>query len=78
MVKKIDRKIVAYKVKTRDEPQDAPTPQDDVVHMHETVLRPERLMGTTYKLIRKVQGKHEHVHVVGLRGFGFADDKLIA
>lgn len=50
MVKKIDRKIVAYKVKTRDEPQDAPTPQDDVVHMHETVLRPERLMGTTYKL----------------------------
>ncbi len=50
MVKKIDRKIVAYKVKTRDEPQDAPAPQDDVVHMHETVLRPERLMGTTYKL----------------------------
>ena len=33
MVKKIDRKIVAYKVKTRDEPQDAPTPQDDVVHL---------------------------------------------
>ena len=50
MVKKIDRKIVAYKVKTRDEPQEAPAPQDDVVHMHETVLRPERLMGTTYKL----------------------------
>jgi chromosome partition protein MukB len=38
--------------------------------------QPEK--GTTYKLIRKVQGKHEHVHVVGLRGFGFADDKLIA
>lgn len=50
MVKKIDRKIVAYKVKTRDEPQEAPVPEDDVVHMHETVLRPERLMGTTYKL----------------------------
>lgn len=50
MVKKIDRKIVAYKVKTRDEPQEAPAPEDDVVHMHETVLRPERLMGTTYKL----------------------------
>ncbi|MFM5844635.1 TSCPD domain-containing protein [Aeromonas sanarellii] len=50
MVKKIDRKIVAYKVKTRDEPQEAPAPKDDVVHMHETVLRPERLMGTTYKL----------------------------
>ncbi|MEG0008902.1 MULTISPECIES: TSCPD domain-containing protein [Aeromonas] len=50
MVKKIDRKIVAYKVQTRDEPQEAPAPQDDVVQMHETVLRPERLMGTTYKL----------------------------
>lgn len=49
MVKKIDRKIVAYQVKTRDEPQQPPV-QDDVVHMHETVLRPERLMGTTYKL----------------------------
>lgn len=50
MVKKIDKKIVAYKVQTRDEPQEAQVPQDDVVHMHETVLRPERLMGTTYKL----------------------------
>ncbi|MFM4824652.1 NrdJb [Aeromonas bivalvium] len=50
MVKKIDRKIVAYKVKPRDEPQEALAPQDEVVHMHETVLRPERLMGTTYKL----------------------------
>ncbi|MFM4705473.1 NrdJb [Aeromonas bivalvium] len=50
MVKKIDRKIVAYKVKIRDEPQDDLVPEDDVVHMHETVLRPERLMGTTYKL----------------------------
>lgn len=49
MVKKIDRKIVAYKVRTKDEPQEAQV-QDDVVHMHETVLRPERLMGTTYKL----------------------------
>ncbi|BCS49117.1 ribonucleotide reductase system [Aeromonas jandaei] len=50
MVKKIDKKIVAYKVRTKDEPQEELTPQDDVVHMHETVLRPERLMGTTYKL----------------------------
>ncbi|WP_421202244.1 NrdJb [Aeromonas enteropelogenes] len=50
MVKKIDKKIVAYKVHTRDEPQEDLAPQDDVVHMHETVLRPERLMGTTYKL----------------------------
>ena len=50
MVKKIDKKIVAYKVRTKDEPQEVLAPQDDVVHMHETVLRPERLMGTTYKL----------------------------
>ncbi|MGL5947472.1 MAG: chromosome partition protein MukB [Aeromonas sp.] len=38
-------------------------------------ISPEK--GTTYKLIRKVQGKSEHVHVVGLRGFGFSDDKLL-
>nr|VXZ86501.1 Structural maintenance of chromosome-related protein [Klebsiella pneumoniae] len=25
--------------------------------------------GTTYKLVRKVFNNHEHVHVVGLRGF---------
>lgn len=50
MVKKIDGKIVAYRVKTRDEPQAEPAQQDAVVQMHETVLRPERLMGTTYKL----------------------------
>lgn len=50
MVKKIDKKIVVYKVRTKDEPQEELAPQDDVVHMHETVLRPERLMGTTYKL----------------------------
>ncbi|MEH8122012.1 NrdJb [Aeromonas veronii] len=50
MVKKIDKKIVAYKVRTKDEPKEELAPQDDVVHMHETVLRPERLMGTTYKL----------------------------
>ena len=50
MVKKIDKKIVAYKVRTKDEPQEDLSAQDDVVHMHETVLRPERLMGTTYEL----------------------------
>lgn len=50
MVKKIDKKIVVYKVRTKDEPQEDLSVQDDVVHMHETVLRPERLMGTTYKL----------------------------
>ncbi len=30
-------------------------------------ISPEK--GTTYKLVRKVVGNHEHVHVVGLRGF---------
>ncbi len=30
-------------------------------------LSPEK--GTTYKLVRKVFNNHEHVHVVGLRGF---------
>nr|MBP8772086.1 hypothetical protein [Aeromonadaceae bacterium] len=39
-------------------------------------ISPEK--GTTYKLIRKVHGKHEHVHVVGLRGFGYGDDRLSA
>jgi hypothetical protein len=49
MVKKIDKKITAYQVRTRDEPQE-PAAESEVVQMHETVLRPERLMGTTYKL----------------------------
>lgn len=30
-------------------------------------ISPEK--GTTYKLVRKVHNNHEHVHVVGLRGF---------
>ncbi len=31
-------------------------------------ISPEK--GTTYKLVRKISGNQEHVHVVGLRGFG--------
>lgn len=31
-------------------------------------ISPEK--GTTYKLVRKVFNNQEHVHVVGLRGFG--------
>jgi chromosome partition protein MukB len=31
-------------------------------------ISPEK--GTTYKLVRKIFNDHEHVHVVGLRGFG--------
>lgn len=38
MVKKIDKKIVAYKVRTRMSRKKI-SAQDDVVHMHETVLR---------------------------------------
>jgi chromosome partition protein MukB len=33
-------------------------------------ISPEK--GTTYKLVRKVFNNHEHVHVVGLRGFAAA------
>ncbi len=47
MVKKIQGKIVGYKVVSKEE-QSARTAQ--VVHMHETVQRPEKLTGTTYKL----------------------------
>ena len=34
-------------------------------------ISPEK--GTTYKLVRKISGNQEHVHVVGLRGFGAAE-----
>lgn len=36
-------------------------------------ISPEK--GTTYKLVRKVFQNHEHVHVVGLRGFAIGSDK---
>ncbi|WP_434360580.1 NrdJb [Parasalinivibrio latis] len=51
MVKKIESKIVAYKVKKNDEPVAQPEPQAPVVEtMHEEMPRPEMLYGTTYKL----------------------------
>lgn len=34
-------------------------------------ISPEK--GTTYKLVRKIAGNQEHVHVVGLRGFGVTE-----
>ncbi len=37
-------------------------------------ISPEK--GTTYKLIRKIHGNHEHVHVIGLRGFGFGKEEV--
>lgn len=38
-------------------------------------ISPER--GTTYKLVRKVFKDHEHVHVIGLKGFGSKESKQI-
>ncbi len=35
-------------------------------------ISPEK--GTTYKLMRKITNNHEHVHVVGLRGFGTVEN----
>ncbi|HCC0196331.1 TPA: hypothetical protein M3A53_003637, partial [Proteus mirabilis] len=36
-------------------------------------ISPEK--GTTYKLVRKVFNGSEHVHVVGLKGFGQQSEK---
>lgn len=38
-------------------------------------ISPEK--GTTYKLVRKVFGNHEHVHVVGLKGFGQENASIV-
>jgi len=56
MVKKLQGKITAFKVLPTEQPQQPepvagePAAEENVIHMHETVQRPERLMGTTYKL----------------------------
>ncbi|MEJ2762904.1 NrdJb [Photobacterium sp. MCCC 1A19761] len=57
MVKKIDSKIVGYKVKAPADDTTAtasaapqPAAKPDVVHMHEDMPRPEKLLGSTYKL----------------------------
>ncbi len=52
MAKKIEGKIVAYKVRDEaaEQQAQAEAKKASVVQMHETVQRPERLMGTTYKL----------------------------
>lgn len=48
---KIERKIVGYRVKASDDSQAAsPAPESNVIHMNESVERPEVLLGTTYKL----------------------------
>ncbi|MFC3395827.1 chromosome partition protein MukB [Brenneria rubrifaciens] len=44
----------------------------DRLEMQLIIAAPENISpekGTTYKLVRKVHQNHEHVHVVGLRGF---------
>ncbi|KLV05209.1 NrdJb [Photobacterium aquae] len=52
MAKKIDSKIVAFSVKSKEQPpQAAPAqPEVKVEQMHEDIQRPEKLLGTTYKL----------------------------
>jgi len=57
MVRKIEQKIVGYKVlkdEAVEQPADAAAPetpeQDMVVHLHEKLERPEMLVGSTYKI----------------------------
>lgn len=51
MVKEIKSKIVGYEVLKADEPKaEAEKPENNVVHMHESVERPEMLLGSTYKI----------------------------
>lgn len=53
MVKKIDSKIVGFKVKSQEQDIQQPEPakpEVEVEQMHEDMPRPEKLLGTTYKL----------------------------
>lgn len=50
MATKIDKKIVGYKVVEEKPEADALVPDSNVIHMHESVERPERLIGSTYKI----------------------------
>ena len=57
MVRKIERKIVGYKVlkdEAAEQPDSAAAPEmpeeDKVVHLHEKLERPEMLVGSTYKI----------------------------
>ncbi|GMQ83389.1 MAG: ribonucleotide reductase system [Gammaproteobacteria bacterium] len=57
MTKKIDRKIVGYEVLKNDEPEQAAAAapakvreEDNIVHLHEKLKRPEMLLGSTYKV----------------------------
>lgn len=54
MAKKIDQKIVDYDVVKKDAPEQAAPvaekEEDNVVHLHEKLERPEMLVGSTYKI----------------------------
>ncbi len=57
MVKKINQKIVGYEVLKDDEPEQAAAAapaevkdDDNIVHLHEKLKRPEMLLGSTYKV----------------------------
>jgi hypothetical protein len=54
MTIKIEKKIVDYSVAKEEEETQAPAtttaPEEDIVHMHENVARPEMLFGSTYKI----------------------------
>lgn len=52
MTVKIDKKIVGYKVQGEEVSQEpiVETPETNVIQMHESVERPERLVGSTYKI----------------------------
>ena len=54
MAIRIDKKIVDYRVGSKDEPQQEPAavaePEDNVVQLHEKLERPDMLIGSTYKV----------------------------
>jgi hypothetical protein len=50
MVRKIESKIVDYRVSEVEKVDENDLPAADVVHMHESVERPEMLVGSTYKI----------------------------
>jgi len=57
MAIRIEKKIVGYKVGDRDEPQPSVPAvgaevqrEDNIVHLHEKLERPEMLIGSTYKV----------------------------
>ena len=49
MVRKIEKKIIGFKIKETENEQPEQE-QQEIEQMHEAILRPEKLMGSTYKL----------------------------